>query len=105
MAHGRIVPGVYFLLVFPDRLYLWTPKSATNLDQEPEFSSEIPPWVSESAGSTSASMDYTTLGWLTDLPRLAASQKESTHQEYRWAIESGLAETLRGGRVEFENAL
>ncbi len=101
-AHAPVTPSAYFLLVLPDQLYLWKPTPSPELDRRPDWHSTVPPWVSEHSSSTSA-FEVSSFGWLSDLTRLTSPDALLHDPDWAWATESGLAEILRGGRVEIQS--
>lgn len=101
VAHSPPVTEAYFLVVLPDQLYLWKPTSQTDLDRKPDWQSKVPQWVSEHTSSTSA-LEVSSFGWLSDLTRLTSPEALRHDPDWAWATESGLADSLRGGRVEIQ---
>ena len=94
----------FFLLVFPDKLFLWKPSAPVAHDVRPDVSATVPKWLSEHSSSTSA-LEFSTFGWLSDLTRLTSPEGLRDNPLWEWAFSSGLAESLRGGRVEIEPQL
>jgi hypothetical protein len=101
VAHSSVAPTAYFLLVLPDQLYLWKPTPKPELDRKPDWHSTVPEWVAEHTSSTSA-FELSSFGWLSDLTRLTSPDALRHDPAWTWATESGLADSLRGGRVEIE---
>ncbi|MDE0128000.1 MAG: hypothetical protein OXQ86_00340 [Gammaproteobacteria bacterium] len=109
LAHDiRRVAG-YFLLITPDRLYLWK-DSGTNpdkvpptheADMQPEFAkyfagAEIDPsHVSEGA------FELLVGAWLGELTRLEDEAKDLAENR-SWLAESGLLSAVKDGRIEYE---
>jgi hypothetical protein len=44
LAHTPVPTDAYFLLIFPDHLYLWKPSAKPELDKNPDFSAAVPDW-------------------------------------------------------------
>ncbi|MFM7425158.1 MAG: hypothetical protein ACKO7W_09240 [Elainella sp.] len=101
-------PGVpYFLIVFPDRFYLWLKSDQSN-QSEPAYSVDAAPALQPyfaRAGVTAdqisaASFALIVSSWLGEI--IHAERIETTAQP--WLIESGLYAAIAGGKLEYEAA-
>ncbi len=111
LAHGTFPKAPYFLMVFPDKFYLWTDAEA-HLDQsEPTYTIDAHPILEsyfKRAGVTpdrisGQSLELIVSSWLGEIIH---SQKlpENVDSSQRWLIESGLYAALAGGKFEHEAA-
>lgn len=110
LAHGTFSTAPYFLMVFPDRFYLWT--DAADQDQiEPTYSvdghSILQPYL-ERAGVAAnqiseQSLELIITSWLSEI---ISSDKlpEDIDETQRWLVDSGLYAALVGGKFEHEAA-
>jgi hypothetical protein len=110
LAHGDFPKVPYFLMVFPDKFYLWTDKEARLDESEPTYvidaSSIFQPYF-ENAGIKSEqqisgeSLEIIFSSWLTSIlysPEVPNPADESQ----RWLIDSGLYAAIAGGSLHFE---
>jgi len=109
-VHGFIPPSPYFLLALPDRFYLWTRETAGDPDAAPTFEVDAAPLLAPYFRAAKlrpedirgpGQLEFVVFWLLHDLvegPPAAQSQKE------RWLVDSGLLDSLRGGRVAYEAA-
>lgn len=107
-AHGILPKAPYFLMVFPDRFYLWT-DSAEHLDKsEPTYTIDARPILQsyfEQAGVsanqiTGQSLELIVASWLGKVIHL--EQLPELDESHRWLIESGLYAAIAGGHFEYE---
>jgi hypothetical protein len=97
----------YFLMVFPDRFYLWTNADTQPEQSEPDYiidaSSILQPYF-ERAGVkdeqiSSQSLELIIMVWL--LKTIHATKPfEDFSTSEQWLIESGLYEAIAGGKLE-----
>lgn len=104
LAHSEIPSSAFFLLIFPDQLHLWKPGVAANVEQKPDVTAQVPEGFFSHSGSTTA-LEFSTFGWLSHLTRLTATEGLKKDPFWTWATNSGLADSLEGGRVELEPPL
>jgi hypothetical protein len=108
-AHGIFAKAPYFLMVFPDRFYLWT-DTAEQLDtSEPTYTIDARPILEsyfEQAGVsaneiTGQSLELIVASWL---GKVIHSEKlpEEFEESHRWLIESGLYTAIAGGHFDHE---
>jgi len=111
LAHGTLPEAPYFLMVFPDKFYLWTDAEA-NLDRsEPTYTIDARPILEpyfKQAGVKAdhisrQSLELIILSWL---GQIIHSDKlpENIEDSQRWLIDSGLYSALAGGKFEDEAA-
>jgi hypothetical protein len=111
LAHGTFPNAPYFLMVFPDKFYLWT-NVDTHLDQsDPTYTIDARPILEpyfERAGVTGdeisgQSLELIVSSWLGEIIHSDQLPEHIKNSE-RWLIESGLYAALAGGRFEHEAA-
>ncbi len=116
LAHGTFPKAPYFLMVFPDKFYLWSNAEAYQDQSEPTYTIDASPILQpyfERAGVTSDQISADSLvliitSWLGEIihsdqlpENIDVSQLDTSQQ---WLIESGLYAALVGGRFEHEAA-
>lgn len=103
LAH---VPGykpTHFMVVLPERLYLWGPDA--DLDAEPDYEASTRRSMSEyldhdgSGDLGGRAFEFLVRAWLSDLVSLEPTREE-IGPDLEWLFDSGLYETIRGGSVE-----
>lgn len=111
LAHGTFPKAPYFLIVFPDKFYLWTDAEA-HLDQsEPTYTIDARPILEsyfKRAGVTpdqisGQSLELIISSWLGEIIH-SEKLPENVASSQRWLIESGLYAALAGGNFEREAA-
>jgi len=112
LAHG-ILPSVpYFLIVFPDKFYLWINNSEVNQLEvkEPDYivgaSSIIQPYYEQSGIKanqiTEKSLEIIVVSWLEELINAPKLTEKDLEQDHKWLIDSGLYDALVGGKINYE---
>jgi len=110
-AHGTFPKAPYFLMVFPDKFYLWSNAEAYQDQSELltliDASPILQPYF-ERAGVTAdhisgASLELIVTLWLGEVIH-ADQLPESIDASQQWLIESGLYAALVGGKLEHEAA-
>ncbi|MBE9118575.1 hypothetical protein IQ249_22045 [Lusitaniella coriacea LEGE 07157] len=110
-AHGTYPKAPYFLMVFPDRFYLWTDAEPHLENREPTYTIDAHPILEpylERAKVTAdqiseQSLELIVASWLGEIiysERLPENADGSLH----WLFESGLYDALAGGQFEHEAA-
>ena len=109
LAHGSSFNADYFLLVTPDRLYLWKDTGTDPVKIPPTFEadtqSEFAPYF-EKAGLdprniSGAAFELLVSTWLGDVIRSeGAAEKFTGHRS--WLTKSGFHTAVKDGRLEFE---
>lgn len=107
LAHFPEGKTPYFLLILPDRLYLWEPNSRPDAasDFTSSTQSALGPYF-EKVGSEKLggrALKFLVRSWLSDLVSFDRTEEESPSLE--WLSDSGLYEAIRGGTVEQELAV
>ncbi|QYF94649.1 hypothetical protein KY495_05485 [Massilia sp. PAMC28688] len=107
LEHKAVPPSPFFLLVLPDKLYLWSSKQkkASYLpDFQAETSSALRRYLPEQSirGMTDLGLEMAVRIWLNDMTNTSVSTDQGTLQS--WAVDSGLFDAIRRGTVETEAA-
>lgn len=110
-AHGTFPKAPYFLMVFPDKFYLWSNDEAYQDQSEPTYTIDASPILQpyfERAGVTSDqisgdSLELIVSSWLGEIIH-SEQLPESMDASQQWLIESGLYAALVGGKFEHEAA-
>ena len=111
LAHGTFPKAPYFLMVFPDKFYLWSNAEASQDQSEPTYTIDASPILQpyfERAGVTSDqisgdSLELIVSSWLGEIIH-SEQPPESIDASQQWLIESGLYAALVGGKFEHEAA-
>jgi hypothetical protein len=111
LAHGTFPKAPYFLMVFPDKFYLWSNAEADLEQSEPTYTIDASPILQpyfERAGVTSDqisgnSLELIVSSWLGEIIH-SEQLPESMDASQQWLIESGLYAALAGGKFEHEAA-
>ena len=110
LAHG-ILPSVpYFLIVFPDKFYLWINKTEVYLieEKEPDYtidaSSILQPYFQkigiQNNQITQQSLKLIIASWLNELI-YSQEALEDVKKSQGWLIDSGLYNALVGGEINY----
>ncbi|WP_287455814.1 hypothetical protein [Leptolyngbya sp. UWPOB_LEPTO1] len=111
LAHGTFPKAPYFLMVFPDKFYLWSNSQAYQDQSEPTYTIDAFPILQpyfERAGVVAdqisgASLELIVASWLGEI--IHSNQlPENIDASQQWLIESGLYAALVGGKLEHEAA-
>ncbi len=105
IAHGAAPDAPYFLLILPERAYLWKNALATE-DTLPSFVSDtrnlLNPYLyrygEDYSGLSESSLELAVRSWLNDLASPNWHAKES---QERLLAESGLAAQMRDGSIAY----
>ena len=111
LAHGGHYKADFFLLVTPDRLYIWKDAGTAPTLVQPTYEVDAQPIFTpyfERAGVDPASIsgqafELVVAAWLGDLVRSAEPQATFTNGQ-RWLVESGFLTAVRDGRLAYEEA-
>ncbi|MBW4544657.1 MAG: hypothetical protein KME25_09475 [Symplocastrum torsivum CPER-KK1] len=111
-AHGTFPKAPYFLMVFPDKFYLWTDAEAYLDQSEPTYMIDARPILEpyfERAGVTAdqisgQSLELIVASWLGEIIH-AEKLPENVDNSQHWLIESGLYTAIAGGKFEHEAAV
>lgn len=111
LAHGTFPKAPYFLMVFPDKLYLWSNADIYTNEGQPTYTIDASPILQpyfDRVGipvdqMSSDSLILVVMSWLAEI--LHADQRpDSIDTTQKWLIESGLYDALAGGKFEHEAA-
>ena len=109
LAHGTFPKAPYFLMVFPDRFYLWTAADAQLDQSEPTYTIDARPILQpyfEQAGVAAnqisgQSLELIVASWLGETIH-SEKLPEEEDESQRWLIESGLYAAVAGGHFDHE---
>ncbi|MEH1820952.1 MAG: hypothetical protein V7L31_18055 [Nostoc sp.] len=105
LAHGTFSKAPYFLMVFPDRFYLWT-DADVRLDQsEPTYIIDAQPILHryfeqaevKADQISGQSLELIVASWLGEIIHSEKSP-EDINESQQWLIDSGLYAALAGGK-------
>lgn len=107
-AHGTFPKAPYFLMVFPDKFYLWSDAEAYQDQSEPTYTINASPILQpyfERAGVTAdqisgASLELIVTSWLGEIIH-SEQLPENLDASQQWLVESGLYAALAGGKLEY----
>lgn len=109
LAHGTFPKAPYFLMVFPDRFYLWTDADAQSEQSEPTYTIDARPILQpyfERAGVTAEQISDQSLELIIESWFWAIIYSEKSPAELdesqKWLVDSGLYNALAGGKFEYE---
>ncbi len=108
LAHGTFPKGPYFLMVFPDRFYLWTGADAQSDQREPTYTIDARPILQpyfERAGVTAEhisdqSLELIVASWLGTII-YSEQSPEDINKSQQWLVDSGLYDALAVGKFEY----
>lgn len=112
LAHGGYWRSDFFLLITPDRLYVWKDAGTDPTEQLPTYELDLGPIFApyfENAGLdprqvSGQAFELLVGAWLSDLTRSSnASNQWSRDQD--WLDRSGFRSAVRDGRIEYEALL
>jgi hypothetical protein len=106
LAHGNFPHTQYFLLVTPDRLYLWKDGGVEPVAIAPSYESDAQPvfggYIERSGLDPSdisrPAFELVVSSWLADLIRSDETPESS------WMATSGFLDAIRAGRIEYDLA-
>ena len=107
LAHGAFPNPPYFLMVFPDRFYLWTNPGKNSKPGKPTRSIDARPILRpyfKQSGVTAdhvseASLELITAAWLNDLIHRKPNEIDASQ---RWLLDSGLYDAVAGGSLQHQ---
>lgn len=111
LVHGGYSQVNFFLLVTPDRLYIWKNASTASTLVQPTYELDAQPLFApyfEGAGISprdisGQAFELVVAAWLGDLLR-SEEQREALPEGQRVLAESGFLASVRDGRIEYEEA-
>jgi hypothetical protein len=109
LAHEILPNALYFLMVLPDKFYLWTSSATYISEREPDYTIDARPILDpyfERAGVTAdrisgQSLEIIIASWLEEILHLEKPPKNLDASQL-WLIESGLYDALAGGQFQYE---
>jgi len=107
LAHGTFPNAPYFLMVFPDRFYLWKNTGSNHELIEPTYVIDARPILQpyfEQSGVTAdqvsgQSLELIVASWLGGVMHKTPDEVDVSQQ---WLIDSGLYDAVAGGRLDYE---
>jgi len=111
LAHGEFPHVDFFLIVTPDRLYVWKEAGDASAHLQPAYEIDAEPIFQpyfERAGVAPGEVsgdafELVAASWLGDLMRLEEHAEQSANGE-RLLVASGFLDAVKDGRVEYEVA-
>ena len=111
LAHGSFQNAPYFLLMTPDRIYLWKDAGTDPISVSPTYEKSaqdiFSPYFDKSAIEpnevSSVAFELIVAAWLESLVRTADKPEDLT-SEAAWLVESGLLGAIQDGHLEYEVA-
>lgn len=111
LAHGTFPKAPYFLMVFPDKFYLWSNAEAYQDQSEPTYIVDASPILQpylERAGVTAEqisgeSLELIVAAWLGEIIHVDQAP-DTIDDSQKWLFESGLYAAITGGEFEHEAA-
>ena len=108
LAHGVYPITPYFLVALPNKFFLWKNGDAADLESKPTYTVDAAPLLTpyaEKIGRTLSELNGIGLegvvaAWLRDLIYFGKKPAIDTDTMY-WLIQSGLYETIAGGRLDY----
>ncbi len=107
LAHGTFPNAPYFLMVFPNRFYLWKNTESHHEAIEPTYVIDARPILQpyfEQSGVTAdqvsgQSLELIVASWLSEVLHKTPDELDASHQ---WLIDSGLYDAVVGGSLDHE---
>jgi hypothetical protein len=109
LAHGTFPQAPFFLMVFPNRFYLWTDADVQLEQSEPTYTIDAKPILQpyfERARVTAdqisgQSLELIIASWLGEII-YSEKPPEDVDESQQWLIDSGLYDALVGGKFEYK---
>lgn len=109
LAHGIFPNAPYFLMVFPDRFYLWAHSLADLEAIAPAYVIDarpiLQPYLEQSGITTEQvseqSLELIVASWLNELIHTKKPPDEVDHT-WQWLVDSGLYYAVAGGSLDYE---
>lgn len=107
LAHGTFPNAPYFLMVFPDRFYLWKNTESNHALIEPTYVIDARPILQpyfQQAGViadhvSGQSLELIVELWLSEVMQKTRDEFDASQQ---WLLDSGLYDAVVGGSVDHE---
>ena len=108
LAHGILPKVPYFLLVFPDKFYLWTDSRVDLDEREPNYIADarpiLEPYLKKAEVTVdqirAESLELIVASWLGELIHSNQSPADLDESQH-WLINSGVYADLVGGEIEY----
>lgn len=110
LAHGVFPKVPYFLMVFPDKFYLWADEEARLNESEPNYVIDARPifqpyfekaGLESDRGISGESLELMFSSWFTNIIYSQELPNEADESQ-RWLIDSGLYAAMAGGSLRHE---
>ena len=109
LAHGDHWEADFFLLITPDRLYVWKDAGVASIEQPPTYEADaarlLAPYFKNADIDphevSGQAFELVVASWLSDLTRSSTGLNERAH-ETDWLDESGFLAAVQAGRIEYE---
>ena len=109
LAHGGTCYAEFFLLVTPDRLYLWKDAGTEPAGVPPDYvadtQSEFEPYFARAGvdprNVSGAAFELLVGAWLGDVIRSDGAAERDT-EDQNWLVTSGFRAAVKDGRIRFE---
>lgn len=106
VVHSAIPTAKFFLLALPDYLYLWCDNSSIEsipADFKIRTKDALRPYIENISlqGISGQGLEFLINSWLYDLVNSEISE-DTVPSELSWLFDSGLYESIRGGKVKPE---
>lgn len=110
LAHGGYCHTAFFLLVTPDRLYLWKNAGTAptlvpptyEVDSQPIFAPYFNSADVDSRHVSGHAFELVVAAWLSDLVRSEEKKTEKHANGQSWLVASGFLTAVRDGRIDYE---
>ncbi len=111
LAHGTYPRAAYFLIVTPDRVYLWGGDTQLTDTADPHYAADIrlmlEPYFQRAGVEpdviSGPAFEFLVSAWLSDLLRSLGNGNGNVGLP-DWQVQSGLLKAVRNGRIEYEVA-
>jgi hypothetical protein len=112
LAHGGFRSSDFFLLITPDKLYVWKDAGIKPAVITPTYVVDAQPILKpyfeaahiEPAAINGPTFELVVGAWLGDLIRSESKSSQVSSTSEDWLTESGLLDAVKNGRVEYEAA-
>ena len=110
LAHSGFSSADFFLLVTPDRLYVWKEAGANPVEVPPTYQADAEPifgpyFKRSGIGPdqvSSHAFELVVTTWLDDIIRSSGIEDENIDHE-SWLAKSGFRSAIRNSRIEYED--
>jgi hypothetical protein len=107
LAHGTFPNAPYFMMVFPDKFYLWQNADFYPIYQKPTYTVDALPILQpyydqaevEFSQISSQSLELIVASWLGEIIYFTKSSEDIDESQH-WLIDSGLNAAIAGGQLD-----